>query len=146
MNFSEFDKFDFFRFSPKVQCMPLVHGDGIFSECAYEFLLNNKIDAIALPLPVSFKNSVFEGILYLPEITIAGYFEPGGKRFGYAAISPCNAVISAAKIGFQEKIPVYFIDFEVEYFSQINPSICFTRFNARIFLRCACTIFQQTGI
>ncbi|HPG30773.1 MAG TPA: hypothetical protein PKY81_13335 [bacterium] len=107
---------DFLKISPKTDCLPVIFGDGIFSEITNSVLLDTKYDAVALPLPASLKSAYSEAVKLLPEIYCAGYCESSGDRFGYAVSSPCNAAAMAVKICIEEKIPFFFIDYDAEPF------------------------------
>jgi len=119
------------QFSPKISCLPVVHGSGDFAVEVRRTLLNESFDCLAVPLPPSFRHSVEQGIGFLPEITIAiqpetdpypaGEWNPDGASrsapvSSYVPIDPCQPVIAGLRLAMQERLSRAFIDLEVEEF------------------------------
>ncbi|WP_437202647.1 hypothetical protein [Planctomicrobium sp. SH664] len=121
------------KFSPRIHCLPVVHGSGDFAVEVRNVMLSEKFDCLAIPLPPSFQEVVEAGVHVLPTITVAiqqetspfaeqswspeGGDEPVSTRVGsYVPIDPCQPVIAAIRVAMQEHIPRVFIDLEVETF------------------------------
>ncbi len=120
------------RFSPRVQCLPVVHGSGDFAVEVRRVMLSEKFDCVAVPLPPSFKESVERGIEFLPNVTIAvqsetafdstdwtpdGEGREGSAVCSYVPIDPCQPVIAALRLAKQERISAAFIDLDVAEFT-----------------------------
>ncbi|WP_437185856.1 hypothetical protein SH668x_002979 [Planctomicrobium sp. SH668] len=121
------------RFSPRISCLPVVHGSGDFAVEVRRVMLAEKFDCLAVPLPESFRRSVEEGILHLPNVTIAVQpetapdhnpewtqeeREPAPAISSYVPIDPCQPVIAALRLAMQERISRSYIDVEVESFEE----------------------------
>lgn len=125
---------DFLTFSPKICCLPVIHGSGDFSVEVRRLMLEERFDCVAVPLPPSFQSAVEQGLAHLPNITIATQEEtspydaadwspddddespPPKRACSYVPIDPCQPVIAALRIAQQEHIPRAFVDCEVERF------------------------------
>ncbi len=67
---------DFLSISPRISVLPVIHGSGDFAVEVRDRLLRLEPDCLALPLPPSFRETVEEGVLDLPAISIAVAEEP----------------------------------------------------------------------
>jgi hypothetical protein len=131
---------EFLRFSPRIACLPVIHGSGEFALEVRRLMLAEKFDCLAVPLPESFQPAVEESIDYLPQVTVVVQEESpryGGREWSpdstatdeaddpdhrpcsYVPIDPCQPVIAALRIARQERIPRAFIDLEVERFQPL---------------------------
>jgi len=119
----KFDEFNFFKFSEKIDCLPIIYGDGIFAEILNNILINNNYEAIALPLPAPFAAPLSIAVDLLPKITIVGYIEESTERFGYAPISNCSALACAIRFCKQERINFFCIDYDIQPFSPENQTL-----------------------
>lgn len=120
------------QFSPRIRCLPVVHGSGDFAVEVRRVLLSESFDCVAVPLPPSFQPAVEAGLACLPNITIAvqpetepfvtgdwqGGDSPESPRrvSSYVPIDPCQPVIAALRLAVQERLARAFIDLEVEEF------------------------------
>ena len=113
------------RFSPRVTCLPVVHGSGDFSLEARRWLLEERFDCVAVPLPPSFQASVEEAIGRLPSPAIVVQREPPRFEAGessergtlnYVPIDPCQPVIAALRWALEERVAREFIDRETAHF------------------------------
>ncbi len=113
------------RMSPRVTCLPVVHGSGDFALEARRWLLDERFDCVAVPLPPSFQEPVEEAIGRLPSPAIVVQREP--PRFGegessdrgtmnYVPIDPCQPVIAALRWALEERVAREFIDRETAHF------------------------------
>ena len=122
---------DVLRISPRIVCLPVIHGSGDFSVEVRRLMLEGAFDCLAVPLPGSFSGAVMEAVDRLPVVSAVvqrevGAFEvqdwtpereeeddePDLGRLSYVPIDPCQPVIAAIRIAAQEHIPVRFVDLE----------------------------------
>lgn len=61
---------DSFRLDDKVTLLPVVHRSGAHARAVEQWLLNQEIDCLAVPLPPSFRESVMVGVEQLPTVSI----------------------------------------------------------------------------
>jgi hypothetical protein len=134
------------QFSPRISCLPVIHGSGEFALAVRRMMLEQTFDCVAVPLPPSFQTLVERGIELLPTPAIvtqpetqryvtdwspdgaeAGYFEDEGEDeddgssdsepvHSYVPIDPCQPVIAALRAAMSEHIPRAFIDLETARF------------------------------
>jgi len=125
----------FLQLSPRISCLPVIHGSGDFSIEVRRVMLSEKFDCLAVPLPPSFQEAVERGVEQLPAITIVvqeeddpfdapdwspeGEVEDRRRTCSYVPIDPCQPVIAALRIALQERIPRAFIDLETEHFRSV---------------------------
>jgi len=127
---------DILQFSPRITCLPVIHGSGEFALAVRRLLLEQEFDCVAVPLPPSFQPLVERGIELLPTPTMVCQPEPrwGGQEwsggfehedeeeeerdpaFSYVPIDPCQPVIAAMRGAMAEHIPRRFIDLETARF------------------------------
>jgi hypothetical protein len=129
---------EFLQFSPRIVCLPVIHGSGDYAFEVRRLMLSREFDCLAVPLPQSFQPAVEEAIGYLPRVTTvlqhedpvydrtdwnpdAGEDSDDDRRScSYVPIDPCQPVIAALRIALQERIPRAFIDLEVERFEPLS--------------------------
>jgi hypothetical protein len=58
------------RLSPRITCLPVIHGSGDFALAVRRLLLEQSFDLVTVPLPPSFQADVERGIDWLPRPTI----------------------------------------------------------------------------
>ncbi|MCA9042346.1 MAG: hypothetical protein KDA65_18480 [Planctomycetaceae bacterium] len=125
------------QLSPKVTLLPVIHGSGDFAIEVRRVMLSRSFDALAVPLPHSFKQQVEAAIEKLPEISVvlsretptwkpATEWSPdqpedepesrAGKFCSYVPIEPCQPVIAALRIALQERKPRFYLDQETADF------------------------------
>jgi hypothetical protein len=122
-------------FSPRIECLPIIHGSGDFAVEVRRRLLSEPYDCVAVPLPASFQADVERAIDYLPQLSLVAQEEPrwdmtadwipvrdeeddeGDRRIAsYVPIDPCQGVIAALRIAKEERLPRAFIDLETAHF------------------------------
>src|SRR5436190_16593630 len=130
------------RLSPRITCLPVIHGSGDFALAVRRVMLEQSFDCLAVPLPPSFQADVESGIELLPSPTIVT--QPETPRFttdwspdsdaaeddtdleaaedeeepthSFVPIDPCQPVIAALRAAASEHIPRAFIDLETARF------------------------------
>jgi hypothetical protein len=130
------------RLSPRLTCLPVIHGSGDFTLAVRRLMLEQAFDCLAVPLPPSFQADVERGIELLPSPTIVT--QPESPQFesewspdadddddgtdlegsddseepthSYVPIDPCQPVIAALRAAASEHIPRAFIDLETARF------------------------------
>jgi hypothetical protein len=130
---------EFLRFSPRVACLPVIHGSGDYAVEARRLMLAERFDCLAVPLPESFQPAVEQAIGHLPHVTVviqeeqprfrAPLWTPDGppgreadeerRPCSYVPIDPCQPVIAALRIAMQERLPRAFIDLETASFEPL---------------------------
>lgn len=131
---------EFLRISPRIACLPVIHGSGDFAVEVRRLMLAEKFDCLAVPLPPSFQEPVEQAIEHLPQVTVV--LQEEGRRFrttdwtpestadepddpdhrpcSYVPVDPCQPVIAALRIAMQERMPRAFVDLEVEHFVPLS--------------------------
>ena len=129
------------QFSPRITCLPVIHGSGEFALAVRRLMLERAFDCVAVPLPPSFQSPVERGIELLPTPTMACQREMqwGGRAWvggfeeededederededespacSYVPIDPCQPVIAALRAAMAEHIPRALIDLETARF------------------------------
>ena len=134
---------DFLRISPKIACLPIIHGSGDYAIEVRRRLLATDFDCLAVPLPPSFQADVERAVELLPSISAvlqdesrfvsedepaaddaftdedAEAEEPAtetGPSCSYVPIDPCQGVIAGLRFALQEQIPRAFVDRETATF------------------------------
>ncbi|MEZ6133494.1 MAG: hypothetical protein R3C53_01160 [Pirellulaceae bacterium] len=128
-----------FQLSPRVTCLPVVHGSGNCALAVRQWLLEHPCDCLAVGLPESFKRSVLEAVEQLPKpaMVLQRYLEeyattwtPGQETaeaneqtasdaWSYVPIDPCQPVIMAIRMALGEHWPIEFCDLETNAFQPI---------------------------
>ncbi len=133
---------DFLRFSPRITCLPVIHGSGDFAVEVRRMMLAEKFDCLAVPLPESFQAAVEHAVDALPRVTVVVQEEvpkygrawspeaneaDGGsderRPCSYVPIDPCQPVIAALRIALQERMPRAFIGLETERYQPIAAAL-----------------------
>ncbi len=131
------------RISDRIAVLPIIHGSGQCSLLVRRWLLEHRFDAVALPLPPSFRRPVEEAVLELPKPSIV--IQPSVNRFhsapaasddwsnndwsrddgdeadsppthSYVPIDPCQPVVMAIRAAMGEHLPREYIDLETDPF------------------------------
>jgi hypothetical protein len=121
--------------------IPLVHGRVAFAVAVRERMLGKRHAALAVELPASLRATVEHGLDHLPQIRAVVYkeFQPQAGEFShwspereqrddeveaatdtrawYVPIDPCDAVVEGLRIARGERVPIHFVDAEVEAFA-----------------------------
>ncbi|HMP79892.1 MAG TPA: hypothetical protein PKD54_10605 [Pirellulaceae bacterium] len=119
---------------PRVTALPIVHGSGDFAWEVRRILSQESFDCLAVPLPPSVQAPVENAILGLPTPSVvladeswlpgvtddeeAG--EAAQPRASYVPIDPCQGVIAAIRWAIEERLPIRFIDLEVDQYRPIS--------------------------
>ncbi|KAA1261694.1 hypothetical protein LF1_42490 [Rubripirellula obstinata] len=125
------------RIGKSIAILPVIHGSGQFSLTARRWLLEEKFDCVAVPLPPSFADPVEAAVLELPKPSIViqkpltsfeqpTAWSPGDDNdpddepetgpASYVPIDPCQSVIMAIRAAMGERIPRAYIDLETNDF------------------------------
>lgn len=64
------------QFSPRINCLPIVHGSGDYAVEVRRLMLNESFDCLAVPLPPSFQEDVEAAIGDLPRVSVVIQREP----------------------------------------------------------------------
>lgn len=117
-------------FSPKITCLPIIHGSGDFAVEVRRMMLSQTFDCLAVPLPPSFQEDVERAISFLPNVSLviqeedrwktredwSGEDDDENRIASYVPIDPCQGVIAALRIALEERIPRAFVDRETARF------------------------------
>jgi hypothetical protein len=105
----------FYRLTPSLTLLPILHESGDYARQVRRFLLDSSFDCLAVALPSSFGDAVLQGVDALPEITAVLQRESGEEgSMSFVPIDPCQGMITGIRIALQERIPIAFVDREVE--------------------------------
>jgi hypothetical protein len=128
---------DVLHLSPRITCLPVIHGSGEFALAVRRVMLEQSFDCVAVPLPASFQAHVEQGIELLPSPSLVTQAETprfqtewspekdeaaddddaeGEPTHSYVPIDPCQPVIAALRAAIAEHIPRAFIDLETNIF------------------------------
>ncbi|MFO0917205.1 MAG: hypothetical protein U0872_02700 [Planctomycetaceae bacterium] len=123
-------------FSPRITCLPIIHGSGDFALEVRRLLLTRTFDCLAVPLPPSFQADVERAITFLPNVSLVIQEEnrwqirdewtedessdDDRRVASYVPIDPCQGVITALRIALQERMPRAFIDLETADFQVVT--------------------------
>src|SRR5437868_2474477 len=129
---------DVLRLSPRIMCLPVIHGSGDFAVAVRRVMLEESFDCVAVPLPPSFQTDVERGIEMLPSPTVvtqserpkyATEWSPESEgrdeddettaeepTQSYVPVDPCQPVIAALRAAASEHIPRAFIDLETAHY------------------------------
>jgi hypothetical protein len=124
---------DFLRVSPKIACLPIIHGSGDYAIEVRRRMLAANFDCLAVPLPPSFQEDVERAVDLLPSISAVlqdeaqvysdddsssddETAENDSPSCSYVPIDPCQGVIAGLRIALQEQMPRAFVDRETARF------------------------------
>ena len=99
-----------------VYVVPSFHSKIQFACEVRRLFFDIRPDVIAVELPEGVRKEVLEGINHLPNISVVMYAETK-KRFAYIPIDPADSLIEAIRLGLEYKIPVEFVDLDVNNYS-----------------------------
>lgn len=122
------------RISDRIAVLPIIHGSGQCALLVRRWMLEHRFDAVALPLPPSFRQAVEDAVLELPQPSIV--IQPATQRFesagyshddsdddsetppthSYVPVEPCQPVIMAIRAALGEHLPREYIDLETDPF------------------------------
>lgn len=111
-----------FQLGDHITCVPTIHGRCIFAQEVRRLFLQDSYQCLAVELPPSLRESVQEAVGYLPLITAVVYQE-SAEEHCYVPIEPGEATMEAIRLGLQERLPVEFVDMEVETFPAVGESL-----------------------
>ena len=140
---------EFLRFSPRIACLPVIHGSGDYAVEVRRLMLAEKFDCLAVPLPRSFQAAVEQAVEHLPQVTVVvqeeeSRFRPSvwtpsdvgssedrdgdgetdaARPCSYVPIDPCQPVIAALRIARQERMHRAFIDLETEKYLPLSAAL-----------------------
>jgi len=108
-----------FTLSPSIHVLPIRHGSGDMAQEVREFLLGQRFDCLALPLPPSIESVLEQGIHRLPAISVVSIPEPeqeGAPVYSFVPVDPCQAIIMGVRVAISEDIARVYIDRDVTIF------------------------------
>ena len=129
------------QISARISVVPVIHGSGDFAWEVRRWMLDHDFDCLAVPLPMSFQESVERAVLDLPAPAIviqptSPQFEPvdwapseDGQEVddfsdesphSYVPIDPCQPVIMAIRVAMGERVRREFIDLETDRFQPMS--------------------------
>jgi hypothetical protein len=124
-----------------VEVIPLVHGRVAFAVAVRERMLSKRHAALAVELPPSLRGAMERALEQLPRVSAVVYREwllpeSGAASWSpereqrddeveaatdtqawYVPIDPCDAVVEGLRIARGERVPVHYVDAEVENFA-----------------------------
>jgi len=124
-----------------VEVIPLVHGRVAFAVAVRERMLSKRHAALAVELPPSLRGAMERALEQLPRVSAvvyrewllpesgAGSWSPEREQRDdeveaatdtqawYVPIDPCDAVVEGLRIARGERVPVHYVDAEVENFA-----------------------------
>jgi hypothetical protein len=123
-------------FSPRIQCLPVVHGSGACALAVRRWLLEHPCDCLVVGLPESFRYSVLDGVNSLPSPSMViqrplehlsktwEMPEPLGRSpeqipWSYVPIDPCQPVIMGLRVAMGERWDIEFCDLETGIFHPV---------------------------
>ena len=109
------------RLGKHIQCIPIIHGRSIFAQEVRRIFLEDSYRCIAVELPVSLSKAVLKAVETLPYITAVVYSEAGENY--YVPVEPGEGIIEAVRLGVGERIPIEFIDMEMDTLPQENVNL-----------------------
>ncbi len=74
------------KIGSRVTVLPVIHGSGQFSLTVRSWMLEGSFDCLAVPLPLSFRSAVEEGVVELPRPSIV--IQPSAPRFTPSGVDP----------------------------------------------------------
>jgi hypothetical protein len=98
------------QFSDRLTVLPVVHGSGDCAVAIRNYMLAHPVDCLAVPLPATFAERVWEAVDLLPLVSAVVQEEPASAS--YVPIDPCQPVIAALRIAKEEGIQTEWIDLE----------------------------------
>lgn len=128
------------KISPRITCLPVVHGSGAYALAVRKWLLEHPCDCLAVALPESFRYSVLDAISALPNPALVlqrplpGYRtewqsdagasnDPAGTNWSYVPIDPCQPMIMALRVAMGEHWDIEFCDLETNEFTPLVASL-----------------------
>jgi len=119
------------RIGPRIDVLPVIHGSADYAIEVRRRLMTGAYDALAVPLPSSYRASLEGAILELPRpsVVVQSQGEFDGERIdevaeedreleacNYVPVDPCQPVIAALRFAMEERLPRYYVDAETSYF------------------------------
>ena len=121
------------RIGPRIDVLPVIHGSADYATEVRRRLVSGRYDALAVPLPESFRAPLEPAILELPRPSLV--IQPQGEvgdweseedeegdddrelgACNYVPVDPCQPVIAALRFALEERLTRYYIDAETSHF------------------------------
>lgn len=116
--------------TPRITCLPVVHGSGACALAVRKWLLENPCDCLVVGLPESFRFGVLEAVQALPvpsivlQRTLPEFADSDGEsalpESSYVPIDPCQPVIMALRVAMGERWDIEFCDLETNRFEPMS--------------------------
>jgi hypothetical protein len=101
--------------------IPTFHSRIEFAKLVQKAFFNVYPDLIAVELPSTVRDEVFEGIERLPFLSLIAYADTiNPNKLNYIPIDPSDSIIHAIRIGKQQNVPIEFIDLSVKEYQPEN--------------------------
>ncbi|MBY0231390.1 MAG: hypothetical protein K2W96_19065, partial [Gemmataceae bacterium] len=113
----------FLSLGERLRVLPVVHGSGDCAVAVREWMLAHSPDALAVPLPPSFRRQVLEAVDRLPHVSAVvqrDAWGEGEEGFSYVPVEPCQPVIAALRTALGDRLPIHFIDRETPHFESVS--------------------------
>jgi len=102
-----------------IRVVPSVHGRILFAMQVRRAFALLRPDCLAVELPPGLRDAVLEAVDYLPQIAAVCYREPtADNRLCYLPISPADSIVEALRMAGELKVPIEFVDLDVEPFDE----------------------------
>jgi hypothetical protein len=107
------------RFEPhllvrgSVHLLPVLHGSLEFAQLCVEAVRSLAPKAIAVELPRSLQGTLTAAVGRLPQLSAVRYLNARRERVVFL-IEPADPLIEAVRLGLERKIPVHFVDLDLD--------------------------------
>ncbi len=111
-----------------IHCVPVIHGRLAFAIEVRKHLLSRSFAAVAVELPASLKQGFEAAITQLPQVSVVVYREQPAflepeAPWSYVPVQPADGIVEAVRIAQRERIPVAYVDAELEAFHDRGRSL-----------------------
>lgn len=96
-----------------IRFLPILHNRLEFALEVHRQVLEFKPEAVAVELPSTLQAPVLSAVKRLPYLSVVLYQEKSGNHI-YLPIEPVDGIIEAVRLSTEKKVPVFFIDRDIE--------------------------------
>jgi hypothetical protein len=102
-----------------IRVVPSVHGRMIFASQVRQAFVAERPACVAVELPPGLAEAVHAAVDYLPQIAAVCYRERTAEnRLCYLPVSPADSMIEAIRLARENRVPIDFVDLDVEPFDE----------------------------
>jgi hypothetical protein len=107
------------RFEPhtlvrgSVHLLPVLHGQLEFAQLVVQAFRSLEPRSIAVELPRTLEKPISLAVARLPQLSAVRHRNGGGVRV-YHLIEPADPLVEAVRLGLQKKVPVHFVDLDLD--------------------------------